>query len=155
VDDEFASSDDLVARANSFMQRQRPAAPPPIPVLTETVVPGIDETDDLPVLDEVVVTTTETAPPVVAPQQTAPVPSTTPAAPPLAAAKSDEEDEQLLEDFARFISRRFLAELPALIHTALQTSLSGHPGELKSDVYAIAKTARQDFLAEMKASHRR
>lgn len=121
----------VVARADALMQRRRQASSPAaeiedLPVLTEVVDPDAD----LPVL------LTETEIPPLRAAETSP-PALDPAA-----------LDILSHELARRVRERLAAEIPDLVATALQSTLTELAQELQQGMAESTEAAIRDFLAE-------
>jgi len=120
----------VVARADALMQRRRAQQAPEVddvPVLTEAL--ALPEEDDIPVL-----TAVEAAAPPPAP------------AAPAAAILDAEALDKLAQELTRTITARLNAELPHLVHIALQETLAHVEQELKNGIDEATKAALRDFL---------
>lgn len=124
----------VVARADALMQRRRAqqqtAGSDDVPVLTEAV--SLPEDDDFPVLTAI---------------DAEPLPAA-PAVPAPPAGISPETFDKLAQELTRTITARLNAELPHLVHIALQETLTHIEEELKSGIGAATDAALRDFLKE-------
>lgn len=124
----------VVARADALMQRRRAqqqtAGTDDVPVLTEAL--SLPEDDDFPVL-----TAIDAEPLAVAP-----------ALPATPAGISPEALDKLAQELTRTITTRLNAELPHLVHIALQETLAHIEEELKGGIGAATEAALRDFLKE-------
>jgi len=120
----------VVARADALMQRRRAqqnGEMDDVPLLTEAL--ALPEDDDFPVLTAV---ESETPPAAAAP----------------ATALNPETFDQLAHALTRTITARLNAELPHLVHIALQETLGRVEEELKNGIGDATEAALRDFLKE-------
>lgn len=122
--------DSVVARADALMQRKRVAAvrPPPnhdVPVLTDAI---LGEDDELPVLTAI--ESDEGF-------EVAPEPRLDPAL-----------LDKLAQEFTRRVHDRLTAELPCLVESALQSTLSDLTRELERGLIETTEAAIREFLNE-------
>lgn len=110
----------LLARADAFMQRRRPASPP-------------GEHDDLPVLTEVVDPAGALPPPA---QQAPP----SPLAPELL--------DALAHELTHRVHQRLAAEIPSLVEAALQSVLGELTRTLQEGIEETSEGAIRDFLGD-------
>ena len=124
------SGPSVVARADALMQRRRAqqnGEADDVPLLTEAL--ALPEEEDFPVLTAVEL---ETPPTVAAP------------ATPL----NPETFDQLAQALTRTITARLNAELPHLVHIALQETLARVEEELKNGIGDATEAALRDFLKD-------
>lgn len=126
-----AGPSSVVARADALMQRRRQSSGWRGP-----------EAEDLPVLTEIV-----------DPDQELPVLGPEAAVPPEPAAEAPTAIDPgvldiLAHELARRMHERLAAELPDLVGTVLQATLSGLTQDLKEGLVEITEKSIRDFLAE-------
>lgn len=119
ADKDFFTSDHLVARADSFMQRRRPGQP-------QGNAP-LHDGDDLPVLTQVVGHSGATAP---------------------SGAVDPAVLNVLSGELAHAVNNRLNAEMPDIVKGALASMLNHLDLELRASINAVAQAAIRDFLAE-------
>lgn len=127
----------VVARADALMQRRRAqnGELDDLPVLTEAV-PTLDE-DDFPVLTAI------EPEPEVNPEPAQPA---VPKPAPPAAAMDPQAFEKLAQELTKTITARLNAEIPHLVHIALQETLVSIEKELRTGISEATETALRDFL---------
>lgn len=129
----------VVARADALMQRRRAQQGEldDLPVLTEAV-PSLDD-DDFPVLTAIEPEVRPaTTPPAPLPSEPKPV-----AHPP---ALDPQAFEKLAQELTKTITARLNAEIPHLVHIALQETLVSIEKELRTGISEATDTALRDFL---------
>lgn len=119
----------VVARADALMQRRRAqqtGEAEEVPLLTEALL--LPEDEDFPILNAI---DPVAAPPALVPTRPTP-----------------EAVDQLARELARTITARLNAELPHLVHIALQETLGRVEAELKNGISDATEAALRDFLKE-------
>lgn len=130
----------VVARADALMQRRRAQVElDDLPVLTDAV-PMLDD-DDFPVLTAVAAETNTPAPT----QASPPTPSVLPSV-----SIGTQAFEELAQELTKTITARLNAELPHLVHIALQETLVNIEKELRSGIGEATDAALRDFLKDQK-----
>ncbi|HRE16908.1 MAG TPA: hypothetical protein PLW86_07540 [Rhodocyclaceae bacterium] len=123
----------VVARADALMQRRRAqqaSEPDDVPILTEAVT--LPELEDFPVLTAI---DSDQTPPAAPPAPSQPLPD-------------QPVPDQLAQELTRTITARLNAELPHLVHIALQETLAHVEQELRNGIREATEAALRDFLNE-------